>query len=524
MSSDKARKIMVPAATESFAEVQTFIEEGLRQKNISSFIISETMLVYEALFHNILEQGYDQDTILTIYMQKSIGEIYIQLKFDGKPFVPVIDREDDISPDNRILEAYNDKIDCMYHMGCNSIRITVKRSYRTSLLSCLGGIGLAVVAFFLISALMDAQMQDMIQDRIVLPMVKLFANAMLMVGTPVTFFSLLKNLADIYIIAERNSGLRKRQIKTIATSIISILLAIAMSIVLILLIRQFFGDYSSTTAITKALSFSEMIASLVPSSIFAPFEVIAPFPLIFVALLVTYAFCSVGKYFDKMKKAVDALYMLFSKMLNVVIFTLPFFCFLSIFYLLLHNDLAEILIYLGIIVLVAISLIVMILFYMIRMKVGRVKIIPFAKKLPGLIRENLKINSAIDAVPFNVRYCAKHYGMNRKKLEDNLSTLAQINLDGNCYLIMILALMFISFLGLSVSWFHILMIAIIVAFLSFGAPNQPGSILIGLLIISLYLGEEGMVPAVICMEVIFGPVQNIINVIGDIVTEAIEEM
>jgi len=249
---------------------------------------------------------------------------------------------------------------------------------------------------------------------------------------------------------------------------------------------------------------------------------IAPFPLIIVALLVTYAFCSAGKYFGKMKKAIDACYMLFSKMLNLVMFTLPLFCFLSILYLLLKNELNKNLIYFEIIILIAVSLVVILLFYLIRLVIGHVKIGLFLKHLPTLIRENLKINSAIDAVPFNIRYCAKNYGMNRKMLEENLSNLAQINLDGNCYLIMILALMFISFLGTSVSWFNILVIAVLVIFLSFGAPNQPGSILIGLLIISLYLGEEGMVPAVICMEVFFGPVQNIVNVIGDIVTVAIE--
>lgn len=74
-----------------------------------------------------------------------------------------------------------------------------------------------------------------------------------------------------------------------------------------------------------------------------------------------------------------------------------------------------------------------------------------------------------------------------------------------------------------VSWFHVIVIAIMVIFLSFGAPNQPGSILIGTLIIALFLKTEDLIPTAVYLEVFFGAVQNLINVTGDLVTVAIEE-
>ena len=88
------------------------------------------------------------------------------------------------------------------------------------------------------------------------------------------------------------------------------------------------GELSEGTFIGgKTPSFSELIESLVPDSIFEPFETIMPVPLIIVAMIVTYAFCTVGKYFDQMKKAIDACYTLFSRMLQVVMYAFPFFCF-----------------------------------------------------------------------------------------------------------------------------------------------------------------------------------------------------
>ena len=70
---------------------------------------------------------------------------------------------------------------------------------------------------------------------------------------------------------------------------------------------------------------------------------------------------------------------------------------------------------------------------------------------------------------------------------------------------------------------QIIGIAVLVLFLSIGAPNQPGSILIGMLIITFYLQANELILIAIYAEVFFGALQNAINVAGDIVTVAIEE-
>ena len=82
---------------------------------------------------------------------------------------------------------------------------------------------------------------------------------------------------------------------------------------------------------------------------------------------------------------------------------------------------------------------------------------------------------------------------------------------------------FIFMMVREASWFHIIVIAIMVAFLSLGAPNQPGSILIGTLIIALFLKADVLIPTAVYLEVFFGAIQNLINVTGDMVTVAIEE-
>ena len=519
----KSNTIEIRAAAEDQKTAEDFIENSLKRKNISKEIRMETLLVFDALFHNMLRQGFDENTSITIKTRNSSGEIDISLGFEGEPFTTITDENSGSSEDDEILKEYEDKFDSSYQSRYNSIHIVVQRSFRNTLFLSLAAILMAILVYIPINAFMDMETQIKLGEEIVFPLVKLFSNAMLMIGAPVTFFSLVKNLTDIYIISERNSSGRRLQSKTIITSIISVILAIVSGFIIAEILSSRLGAIAGYGGLETAPTVKELIESLVPSSIFTPFETIMPFPLIFVALIVTYAFCSIGKYFDKVKNAMDACYALFSKMLRVVMYAFPFFCFLALLYPLLGNGFEILFVILYIIALSAASLILLAAFYLIRLLIGGVKLGPFFKYFPALMKENYNIGSAIDAVPFNVRYCVKNYGMKRESITDKFSILAQINLDGNCYLIMLMGMLFIFMMVPNASWYHIVVIGIMVVFLSLGAPNQPGSILIGTLIIALFLKADVLIPTAVYLEVFFGAIQNLINVTGDLVTVAIEE-
>ncbi len=518
-----SNSIEIAATRENLAVAKTFIEKRLKRSNISKEILSETLMVFDALVHSLLRQGVDQNTLLTIKTRRSFGEININLGFEGEQFVALDDETECLTEEETILKEYEDKFDYSYQHGYNLVQIVVQRSFQNTVLASLISILAAILVYIPINAFMSTDTQIMLGEEIIFPLVKLFANAMLMIGAPVTFFSLLKNFTDIYIISERNTSGRRMQVKTIITSVIAVVLAIVAGLIIAAILSSGLGDIAGYGGLDAQPSVRELIESIVPSSIFTPFETIMPFPLIFVALIVTYAFCSIGKYFDKTKKAVEVCYALFSRMLHVVMFAFPFFCFLALLYPLLGSGFSILLLILYIVALSAASLVFLVVFYLIRLMAGGVKLKPFLKHLPQLLKENYKIGSVIDAVPFNVRYCVKNYGMDRKRITDKFAILAQINLDGNCYLIMLMGMLFVFMMVTSASWYHIVVIAIIVLFLSFGAPNQPGSVLIGTLIIALFLKADVLIPTAVYLEVFFGAIQNLINVAGCVVTVAIEE-
>ena len=88
---------------------------------------------------------------------------------------------------------------------------------------------------------------------------------------------------------------------------------------------------------------------------------------------------------------------------------------------------------------------------------------------------------------------------------------------------MVVSLLLITFSNIDLTWIDIAGIGVLVFFLSLGAPNQPGSILIGVLIMLQFANAFDMLGMAIAAEVFLGGMQNITNVIGDIVLAAIDD-
>lgn len=517
------KSLEVPLTTESITKVDAFIRKGINIYEVSREIMSDSIRLVNALIKNMINQGFSDETKLSFRVLKSFGEIIVRIDFSGKAYDLASEDFDCVPEEERILREYEEHIETKYSSGHNTIILIVKRSYNLSLMRCFGSIFLAVLTYLIINPFLSAESHLMIEENILYPLVKMFSNAILMVGGPVTLFSLLKNLSDTYIESEKTSSGRKLQAKTYITSVISILIAIFSFLALQFLLNTHAGYLSEYPKQEGAMFINDIIQSLIPSSIVEPFLSYNPFPMILAALLTTYSLCSVGKYFGFFKRIIDAGYALFSRMMNIVMYGMPVFCYLAFLTPLLSGGARDIIVVFWMVLIIYSTLIAMAVFYLVRLFIGGVKIRPFLKGLPALLHENLRINSAIDAVPFNVRYCCKTYGYDKKRFSQNLRILSQINLDGNCCLLMADALILILLLGVRVPWYQMAVIILLVFFLSLGAPNQPGTILIGTLILIYFLKADDLISMAIYLEVFLGASQNIVNVIGDIVTAAIEE-
>ncbi len=514
-----------------FERLHDHIEELLGERRIDDRGRSETLLVFEALYNDMVMHGISKDTPMTVWRAGSFGDVHIKLAFEGKPYVPMSGVEEDPSIESKIMAAYAEKIEYRYQSGKNILILTTRRSVLGAAWNFLTAFVLAVLSFILIIAVFkEVEQQEQI-GRGIRHMEELFTDAMLSVAAPVTFFSLLRNLTNMFVLGEGNSPMRRIEARALFSSAVSVLLALCMSFAMsIPLVYLYFGLSSVMSGMSPnhlnvkvVVSLSEIFDSFVSSSIFEPFETFSPFPTILLAIITTYAFRSAGSYFDGFRKVVEGLYVLFSRMLTAVMYTLPFFFYLALLDGMLRKGPEATVFMAGLLVLVPVSMIAMVLFYAVRLKIVGIRPVPFMKKLVPLIRENLLINSTIDAVPFNVRYCVSVYKVNRKKLGDYLTFLAQANLNGNCFVITLLGLLLMLAVGKQINSFDLIVVCVLVFFLSLGAPKQPGSILIGLLVILSYLNALDFVAMAICSEVFFGHLVSITNAVGDIVTVAVTD-
>ena len=516
---------------ENYDIIHDHIKRLLKLAKIDEASRSETILVFEALYNDMIARGIPKDTQITVWKSGYFGSVNIRFQFKGKLYAPASGGENDITVEQRIMRAFGERLEQRYHDGSNYLTLVVKKRSPMGARNIGITMALAILAYFVISSIFEShEQQELIRDG-VFQLEMLFAKAMLSVGAPVTFFSLLRNLTTMYILREGDSLMRTIQVRALVSSALAVVLAVGAAIAVQFPMRLVYfggtvklGDIlPETLNVDIDVSLREMFQSIVSSNIFEPFETFSPFPIIVVAILTTYALCSAGNYFEGIKNVVDGCYVLFSKMLTVVMYMLPFFFFMALLEGMLREGPGAVLYALGMTVCVPVCMILLVLFYAVRLGIKGIRPFPFIKKMGPLIKENMIINSTIDAVPFNTRYCITKYGFDRKRTDRVLPLLAQINLDGNCFIITLIALMLMYTTGSSISWLDVAMVGLVVFFLSLGAPNQPGSILIGLIVIFSYMNALDIIALAIYSEAIFGSLLSAANAAGDIVTVAIEE-
>ncbi|MBQ9002513.1 MAG: cation:dicarboxylase symporter family transporter [Eggerthellaceae bacterium] len=517
------RVIKIHAVEKEYSQARAFVEEFLDARRVKAINASETVSLFEALFHTIILQVGNEETELAIKGVGHLGHTDIDIAFPGERFsLP----EGEASSDSYVetIETLSDKMSSSYEAGYNIIRISAKKSAWAPILPSIIAIVAAVIVSIVLGfALNDAERQ-MVANEWIAPLQKLFTNAMLMIGAPMTLFSLLKNVTDAFIVADAHSSTRKLFVASVASSLGTIVIALIMGFAFAQSALSAFGVAERVDIGFANWTLASAIDHIIPSSIVQPFETISPVPMIVVALLIAGALRSIGKNFNLIKRAIDACYDLFSGILQIVMTVFPIACFLLFLQILLleggSEQFAEIFFVAALVFACTLPLLVV---YGLGLKARGIHMREFVRKLLPLLKENFAIGSVIDAVPFNTRYCEKNFGISRDRLEKELPILSQTSLDGNCYILMLLATIYIFLANCEVSWFNIAVIALIVMFLSFGAPNQPGSILIGMLVILTYLNSDTIVALALCFELFFGGLQNMLNVISSVVTVAENE-
>ena len=119
MGRNENKSIQVHATVEGMGHALDFAEEMLGRSSVSSQIVSETMVVFEALLTLIIMQGFGSGTVIDVSKEGRLGDVSLKIGFEGKRFNPSYDGEGGASPELMILEGYAEKVSHSYHHGYN---------------------------------------------------------------------------------------------------------------------------------------------------------------------------------------------------------------------------------------------------------------------------------------------------------------------------------------------------------------------------------------------------------------------
>ena len=145
--------IEIRSIEQDFEKAQQYVLALLKKQKSAESVVSEIMLVFEALCHDIFAQIKPENAPVTLLAQEKRGYVSIRFTFEGAMYIPGGKETKGYSPERKILEGYSDKIDYSYHSGYNKILLTVRNSYVKSLLPWAAGALLAIAVYILLLAL-----------------------------------------------------------------------------------------------------------------------------------------------------------------------------------------------------------------------------------------------------------------------------------------------------------------------------------------------------------------------------------
>ena len=506
-------KKFVPADIGGIAEGLDFIEETLKEYKFKPKFIKESMLLSEESMVRLIDNASEGGTI-HIHVKKKGGLATIILSapgtdMTGQSLADLGVNTDDVGRGNEsairaiLLKAYEDKMRYARKGKYNFINITVGMPEKVFAVKTLIALGVALITGAILQFALSDAAKTALDSYFFSPIGQIFINLLMLVAAPTVFFSIMVSVANYSSFSDPGAVSVKTFVGYALTSIAAVLVGIlvfntfkpGLEGQLLPIITDPGHDLS-----TQGTDFIQTIVNIVPSNIIDPFRNVDTLQLIFLALICGVALGRIGDYSKTLRNMVEALNTLFTKIVSLLMNIIPFIAFVATVSLMLSVgrgiavSVAELL---GVLI---IGIAVMMLIYCILVLViGRVSPFVFLKKYSPLMKETFILGSGLSALPKTMRCCKNSLGISPKVYSFSIPFGASFNMDGNCVYLTIAGLFIARLCGIEFSSSQILPLVFTVLILSIGAPITPGTTIICLTII---LNQMGV--SLAAVSVLFG--------------------
>lgn len=509
-----------------YGKVVDWLEEILAGMKVTRREIFVAELLLEENFYCLAEASGDASSFSArLDVRKRFGDVDLRLSAHGEPFNP-LEELNEATEDTAelyslaILKAHRDKISHSWKKGENVISMRIHRSDSKTAVHTLIALVLGVVLGVAMKAGLGAETIRWVGDNLFLPVETIFMNALLMVAAPLIFFSVTAGITGMSDTADIGRMGGKLLMISLAKLAIMLVLAVFLGIRMGAMPELLAMDTVNASSGGATVSVRDVIMSIVPKNIIAPFEGNNLLQVLFLALFFGMLLAKAAERAAWVRDFVSFCNRFFTDAMGTILPLMPVVVAVSMAKLMMNTELTVLLLYGRIIggafVELLLVLTVCAVFVMV---VGRLSPAPFLRKFLTFSILPFSLRSSNGCLPDTLNFCSKKLGMEKKVAMFSVPVGIQFNMMGSGSYVVMLAILLRLTVGLTVDAEFLLSFFFAVLLLAFTFPSVPGATI---LVMASVFGMAGVPASAVTLFIGIDPLidgfRTVANVAGNTVS------
>ena len=513
---------------ENLSDAQSEIEQQLSQLKIERKDILRTQLLVEEIFLRMVNNAdVEQATIRVV--KNFFGNVQVKMSATGTPYDPLvevfdIDEDDEEYYRKLILKANRQKMSWLHEKNRNVVTINVQSETNLQMKLTLGGMFGGLICGVFMKEIFSTETIKLFNDSLITPLNTMFLDALGLVIAPVIFFSVLCGVngmgagAGIGRVGSKLIGLYT------STSVIA-------SIVGLFIAKSFFSSgvpqvgtiVAAQSSEAYEFSMTKFIVDIIPSNMVSPIADRNLLQVIFIAVFFGLALNALGNKAKLLQDFANVCNEFFTKLVGMIVFFVPMIAFFAMMQLASDTDFAMILTMGKLVVGLLICSVAILLMYAILIRfVGKISPMPFLKKIPSLWAIPFATSSSAVTMPFTMNFCTKKLGVAEKISSFSIPIGTTVNMNGGCYYLPIVVIMFLKMYDVEVDLNAIIIILTMTLSLSVAGPAVPNASVIGILTITSTFGVPNDIAGLLfCISTVCERIVTCFNVTGDVASAVV---
>ena len=509
-----------------YGKVVDWLEEILAGMKVTRREIFVAELLLEENFYRLAEASGDASSFSArLDVRKRFGDVDLRLSAHGEPFNP-LEELNEATEDTAelyslaILKAHRDKISHSWKKGENVISMRIHRSDSKTAVHTLIALVLGVVLGVAMKAGLGAETIRWVGDNLFLPVETIFMNALLMVAAPLIFFSVTAGITGMSDTADIGRMGGKLLMISLAKLAIMLGLAVFLGIRMGAMPELLAMDTVNASSGGATVSVRDVIMSIVPKNIIAPFEGNNLLQVLFLALFFGMLLAKAAERAAWVRDFVSFCNRFFTDAMGTILPLMPVVVAVSMAKLMMNTELTVLLLYGRIIGGAFVELLLVLTVCAVFVTVvGRLSPAPFLRKFLTFSILPFSLRSSNGCLPDTLNFCSKKLGMEKKVAMFSVPVGIQFNMMGSGSYVVMLAILLRLTVGLTVDAEFLVSFFFAVLLLAFTFPSVPGATI---LVMASVFGMAGVPASAVTLFIGIDPLidgfRTVANVAGNTVS------